>query len=110
MTARIFEAYASLAVESSIDQLLATVPGGVELRERVVTGWSGASTKYDEATRAAYFLVCDGQTLACFTVSGVDPAEAGRIAAALQGNSDWTAANVVRAVEQALGGSAQRAQ
>jgi len=110
MTARIFEAYASLAAESSIDQLLATIPGGVELRERVVTGWSGASTKYDEATRAAYFLVCDGQTLACFTVSGVDPAEAGRIVAALQGNTDWTAANVVRAVEQALGGSAQRAQ
>ena len=27
MTARIFEAYASLAVESSIDQLLATIPG-----------------------------------------------------------------------------------
>jgi hypothetical protein len=110
MTATIYETYASVAVEPSVDELLARIPGGAALRERVLSGWSGASTKYDEGTEAAYFLASDGKTLACYIVKGVDAEQANSIASILQNETDWTAGSVVHAVEKALGGTAQRAQ
>jgi hypothetical protein len=110
MTATIYETVASVDNEASVDALLSRIPDGPLLRDRVLSGWSGATTRYDVGTQAAYFLACDGKTLACYIVKGIDAGQANDLAEALQGRNDWSAASVVRAVEESLGGTAQRAQ
>jgi hypothetical protein len=100
---KILTARARLHNAEQMKALLAPIKHGDELAEDLSDGEQGTVELYDRETRTFRYLVSDGRSVACYTVTALTLVQAATIAAVCDGISVFNFQSFARAVEVALG-------
>jgi hypothetical protein len=86
-----------------MNALLGPIKEAEELRAGLEDGEPGSAELYDAETQVFRYIVSDGKTVACYTVTELTLVQAATIAAACEGISEWNFKSFAAAVEVALG-------
>jgi hypothetical protein len=100
---KILTARARLHNPEQMKALLAPIKHGDELAADLSDGEQGTVELYDRETRTFRYLVSDGRSVACYTVTALTLVQAATIAAVCDGISVFNFQSFARAVEVALG-------
>jgi hypothetical protein len=98
-------ARARLDDSTAMDVLLAPIPNGDQLRQRLLTRTSGRTQGYHEETRTARYVVSDGQLVLCFTVTDLTIEQAATIATKCDAITEWEYGAFQAVVERVMGSS-----
>jgi hypothetical protein len=100
---KLLAARARLHDAQQMKALLAPIKHGDELAADLSDGEQGTVESYDCETKTFYYLVSDGRSVACYTVTALTLVQAATIAAACDGISVFNFQSFAQAVEVALG-------
>lgn len=100
---KILITHARLNDHEALKRLVAPLPDVDQLFSGVRSGFSGHTHKYDFDNHTAFYVVCDGEVITCYTVTDVALQQAAKIAAECGAIETWGDASFRSAVERALG-------
>jgi hypothetical protein len=100
---RILSARARLHDAEQMKALLAPIKHGDELGADLSDEEQGSVELYDRETKTFRYIVSDGRSVACYTVTGLTLVQAATIAAACDGISVFNFQSFAAAVEVAIG-------
>ena len=107
MTTTILAAGARLDDPTAMDALIAPLPNGEQLRQKLrqslLTRTPMRTKAYHEETRTARYVVSDGEHVVCFTVTDVTLEQATAIAAECSAMTVWDLPEFHAAAARALG-------
>ena len=107
MAIRIISEEAALSDSSAMSEFLSPIPNGDQLAKVLEDGKAVSTRAYDDETETARFVVSDGKTALCFTVTNITIDQAEMIAAECL-DIQWSDKAFREAVERALGAITQR--
>lgn len=110
MVTKILRATARLDDSAAMQTLLAPIPDGDELGRQLASRQPGLKARYFDEGRKGLYVVSDGKTVTCFTVTDVTVEQAATIRAECDSIEAWNYQRFQAAVERALSASFDRVQ
>ena len=107
---KILSAMARFDDSRAMTSLLAPIPDGDALGQMLAERQPGRSQAYHAETRTARYVVSDGKTVQCFTVTNLTLEQAAAVAAECDSIKLWEPRAFQAAVERALGAASDRVQ
>jgi hypothetical protein len=99
----ILTAYARFDDPSAVNKLLEPIRNADDLRETLKSGQPLRARIWDRETRTARFIVSDGLTVGCYTVTEVTAKEAARIGSECESVATLGSNEFCSIVQRALG-------
>ena len=99
----ILTAYARFDDPPAVDKLLESISNADELRETLQSGRPMRARNWDRETRTARFIVSDGVTVGCYTVTEITAKQAARIASEVESIPTLASDKFCSIVQRALG-------
>ena len=100
---RIYTAAADVSDSAAMNELIAAIPNGEELRHILGGAQSGRARAYHRETRTGRYVSTDGKHAECYTVTGITLQQAADIATECDGIERWGRAAFSAAAERVLG-------
>ena len=104
---QILHAYAGVDDEAAMTAFLAPIAAADRVRDALALkrghGW--AMSSYDAETRVAQVIICDGATIACYTVTDVTSEQAAQISVVFARNAPHLTAEAFKSAAEAVLGA-----